>query len=88
MILGTTPILTSHYNTLYPYFPGKVIHLNLADNYVDVKGKSFIDYMNAERTGFLINLDLLDTIPKLTVSSTRKMCSIQKRKYGFYVLTI
>ena len=27
----------SHYDTLYRYFPGKVIHLNPADNYSDVK---------------------------------------------------
>ena len=45
----------SHYDTLYRYFPGKVIHLNPGDNYVDLEDKSFADYMNAERTGFLIN---------------------------------
>ena len=41
---------------------------------------SFTDYMNAEKTSFLINFDLPDTIPKSTANSTRKMCNIQKKK--------
>ncbi len=45
---------------MYSYFPGNVINVHQADNFADVKDKSLTKHMNAERTGPLINFDLLD----------------------------
>ena len=41
------------------------MHLNKADSYADVKDKSFVHYMNSERTELLVNFDNVDAFPHL-----------------------
>ncbi len=65
--MGVRTFVFMEFSWLLRLLPGKVIHLNPVHNYVDLKDKSFADYMNAERTGLLINFDSLDKIPKIDI---------------------